>query len=159
MSARSNVRSGLGGLAFGAVLYIAGDTASDLITYNKLHGQAMQLVRLDRYLIQMVGEPYTNGAWYNATLAFSHRDKVAHCTFQLQGSKGVTDISVKAGRKPGYRSNILYNTIGTGTWDVLSCQAMVPSKGGLVKARSLMLHIDTALSRYVTPRLLVQVLG
>lgn len=87
---------------------------------------------------QIVGYPYTTGSWYDATLAFSHRDKVAHCTFQLKGTKGVTDIAVKAGRQPGYKSNVLYNILGPGTWQVLSCQAMVPSEGGLVQARSLL---------------------
>jgi hypothetical protein len=88
--------------------------------------------------LQIVGYPYTSGSWYDATLAFSHREKVAHCTFQLRGTKGVTDVAVKAGRQPGYKSNVLYNILGPGTWQVLSCQAMVPGEGGLVQARSLL---------------------
>jgi hypothetical protein len=90
------------------------------------------------YCLQTVGYPYTTGAWYDATLAFSHRDKIAHCTFQLRGTKGVTDVAVKAGRQPGYKSNVLYNILGPGTWQVVSCQAMVPGEGGLVQARSLL---------------------
>eukprot|EP00878_Enallax_costatus_P018674 GHUV01019671.1.p1 GENE.GHUV01019671.1~~GHUV01019671.1.p1 ORF type:complete len:191 (+),score=61.01 GHUV01019671.1:2-574(+) len=119
-------------------MYLAGDQASDMITYSKLHSQAMELVAKDDLIPQMIGAPYSSGAWYDATLAFSHRDKVAHCTFQLKGSRGVTDIAVKGGRQPGYRSNILYNMIGPGVWQLLSCQVMVPSEGGLVAPRSLM---------------------
>lgn len=46
-TARAVIRSGVGGLLFGGVLYLAGDTASDLVVYSKLHSQAMQLVKAD----------------------------------------------------------------------------------------------------------------
>lgn len=132
------LKSAFKGALFGGVMYLAGDQASDMITYSKMHSQAMALVEQDEQIPQMIGNPYTSGAWYDATLAFSHRDKVAHCTFQLKGSKGVTDVAVKAGRQPGYKNNILYNLVGPSSWQLLSCQVMVPSEGGLVAPRSLM---------------------
>jgi hypothetical protein len=131
------LRSAIGGVAFGGFLYLVGDTASDYLTYSRLRAAAVELADQDEELKQLVGLPYTTGFWYNSTLGFSHRDKVAHCTFQLQGSRRVTDIAVKAGRQQGFKSNVLYNILGPGTWNLLSCQAMVPSEGGLVEARSL----------------------
>eukprot|EP00775_Hariotina_reticulata_P006480 gene6480-biopygen8274 len=136
--ARTVIASGVKGLMFGGMMYLTGDTVSDLLVYSKLHSQAMHLVLHDSQLADTIGQPYQSGPWYNATLAFSHRDKVAHCTFQVKGSRSVTDIAVKAGRRAGYSSNILYNLFGPGTWELLSCQAMMPSEGGLVQARSLM---------------------
>jgi hypothetical protein len=52
-TARSIVRSGIGGLALGGMLYLAGDTASDLMVYNKLHSQAMLLVAADSDIPQV----------------------------------------------------------------------------------------------------------
>lgn len=132
------VKSGVKGFVLGGIVYLSGDQASDMITYSKLHNQAMELVASDEQVPLLIGAPYKSGAWYDATLAFSHGDKVAHCTFQLKGSRGVTDIALKGGRQPGYRSNILYNIIGPAEWRLLSCQVMVPSEGGLVAPRSLM---------------------
>ena len=128
----------MGGLALGGFLYLVGDTASDYLTFSSVRAAALQLAEQDAELKQLVGQPYTTGMWYNSTLGFSHRDKVAHCTFQLQGSQRVTDIAVKAGRQHGPKSNVLYNIIGPGTWRLISCQAMVPSEGGLVQPRSLL---------------------
>lgn len=131
------LRSAIGGVAFGGLLYLVGDTASDYLTFSRLRAAAVDLADQDEELKQLVGLPYTTGFWYNSTLGFSHREKVAHCTFQLQGSRRVTDIAVKGGRQQGFKSNVLYNILGPGTWNLLSCQAMVPSEGGLVEARSL----------------------
>lgn len=135
---KSVLRSTVGGIAFGGFLYLVGDTASDYLTFSRLRTAALELVQQDSELQQLVGTPYTTGFWYNSTLGFSHREKVAHCTFQLQGSRRVTDVAVKAGRQHGPKSNILYNLIGPGTWQLISCQAMVPSEGGLVQPRSLL---------------------
>lgn len=136
--AASVARSAVGGLAIGGFLYLVGDTASDYLTFSRLRAAALQLAEQDEEVTQLVGPPYTTGMWYNSTLGFSHRDKVAHCTFQLQGSRRVTDIAVKAGRQAGPHSNVLYNIIGPGTWKLISCQAMVPSEGGLVQPHSLL---------------------
>jgi hypothetical protein len=140
MLLRPVLRGAAGGLALGGFLYLVGDTASDLLTYRALHGAALELVAADEQLVGLVGAPYTTGAWYNATLGFSHRDRVAHCTFQLQGSRRVSDVAVKAGRaSAGPASVILYNLAARpGGWRLLSCQAMVPAEGGLVQPRSLM---------------------
>jgi hypothetical protein len=137
-TAKAVVTKALGGLAFGGFVYLVGDTASDYLTFTRLRAAALQLADQDDELKQLVGQPYTTGLWYNSTLGFSHRDQVAHCTFQLLGSQRVTDIAVKAGRQQGPRSNILYNIFGPGKWTVMSCQAMVPSEGGLVAPRSLL---------------------
>jgi hypothetical protein len=137
-AAKTVVRSTLGGVAFGGFLYLVGDTASDYLTFSRLRAAALELAGQNSELEQLVGQPYTTGLWYNSTLGFSHRDQVAHCTFQLQGSQRVTDVVVKAGRQQGPKSNILYNIIGPGTWHIISCQAMVPSEGGLVQPRSLL---------------------
>jgi hypothetical protein len=135
---KSVLRSTVAGIAFGGFLYLVGDTASDYLTFSRLRTAALDLVQQDSELQQLVGTPYTTGYWYNSTLGFSHKEKVAHCTFQLQGSRRVTDVAVKAGRQQGPKSNILYNIIGPGTWQLVSCQAMVPSEGGLVQPRSLL---------------------
>lgn len=132
------LRAGLSGVLFGGVLYLAGDTASDLLTYAALRRQALALAAADEQLAALLGPPLSTGAWYDATLAFSHHDRIAAATFQLRGAARVTDLSVKAGRAPGYRSNLLYNLLGPGTWSLLSCQAMVPGEGGLVTPRSLL---------------------
>lgn len=137
-AAKPILQSAIGGVALGGFLYLVGDTASDYLTYSKLRAAALQLAEGDEELKQLLGQPYTTGYWYNSTLGFSHQDKVAHCSFQLLGSKRVTDIAVKAGRQQGPKSNVLYNIIGPGTWRLISCQAMVPSEGGLVQPLSLL---------------------
>jgi hypothetical protein len=132
-------RSGLGGLASGVFLYFVADTLNDFYIYKQLHSKAIHLAEKDDGLLDLVGTPFKSGAWYNATLGFSHRDHVAHCSFQLTGSKRTTDIVVQAGRQTGtYRSTLLYNVLGPASWDLLSCQAMFPGAGGLAEPRSLM---------------------
>ena len=132
-------KSGVGGVACGVFLYFVGDTLNDFYIYNVMHSKAIDLAKNDDGLLELVGTPFKSGAWYNATLGFSHHDHVAHCSFQLTGAKRTTDIVVKAGRQIGsYRSTLLYNVLGPGTWDLLSCQAMFPGAGGLAEPRSLM---------------------
>lgn len=59
--------------------------------------------------------------------------------FLVQGSKQITDISVKSARPGGgFSHKALYNIVGPGTWTIIDCTAMFPSGGGLVKPKSLM---------------------
>jgi hypothetical protein len=136
---RTALRSGLKGLALGVFIYYTGDTLNDIYVYSVLHDMGVALANEDPEVASLIGAPFKSGAWYNATLGFSHRDKVAHMSFQLTGSQRTTDIVVRAGREPdGWRNNILYNLLGPRKWELLSCQAMVPGPGGLAHPRSIM---------------------
>jgi hypothetical protein len=136
--AAPTLRAGLRGVLLGGVLYMAADTGSDLYVFSVLRHHALSLAAGDEQLAQLLGSPLTAGAWYDSTLAFSHRERVAHATVQLRGPRGVTDVSVRAGRRQeGPRSAIWYNILGPAEWRMLSCQAMVPAEGGLVTPRSL----------------------
>jgi hypothetical protein len=133
------LRSGLKGLALGVFIYYTGDTLNDIYVYSVLHDMGVALANEDPEVASLIGAPFKSGAWYNATLGFSHRSNVAHVSFQLTGSQRTTDIVVRAGRDPGgWRNNILYNLLGPRKWELLSCQAMVPGPGGLAHPRSIM---------------------
>ena len=73
------------------------------------------------------------------TTGFSSARNIAQCSFQLQGQRQITDVTVRGVRRPGtYSNTLMYNALGGGSWMVVDCTAMFPSGGGLVKPQSLM---------------------
>jgi len=126
------------GAVCGCALYFAADTASDIYTFCAVRRQALERVRASSDVAALIGEPFASGPWYNGTLGFSHRDRVAHCTFQVVGSARTTDVVARAARRPGMKVNFLYNAFGGGQWDLITCQAMFPGEGGLAAPRNLM---------------------
>jgi hypothetical protein len=138
MGGRAYFRSALGGFVLGVTLYAGSDVANDLLTYRLLRSAARQLADEDQELLRQIGSPLGFGPWYNSSIGFTHRGHIAHCTFQLAGSKQITDVNVKGIRGPGHASNLLYNTLGASKWELMACQAMMPAGGGTVKPRSLL---------------------
>jgi hypothetical protein len=88
--------------------------------------------------------------------------------FQLQGASQITDINVRAIRpsiektsdeggdqgKPAMvlmekvlANTFIYNLLGSGEWRIISCDAMFPAGGGLVRPQSLLEDQNTAQSR------------
>lgn len=132
------VRPTVTGVALGCIMYLAADTASDIYTFCVVRRKALERVRNSTEVAGLVGEPYKACPWYDGTLFFSHRDHVAHVSFQLIGSARTTDVVARASRQPGMRLNMLYNALGTGEWDLVTCQAMFPGEGGLAQPRNLM---------------------
>jgi hypothetical protein len=126
------------GAAGGCLAYFAADTASDVYTFFAVRRAALERVAASADVAGLVGAPWAPGPWYNGTLGFSHRDRVAHVTFAVAGAARSTDVSTRAARRPGPRSNILYNAFGAGVWDLVTCQAMFPGEGGLATPRNLM---------------------
>jgi hypothetical protein len=138
MSGKAYVRSAMAGFVLGVTLYAGGDVVNDILTFQILRSQASALANDDEELLEQIGSPLKHGPWYNSTIGFTHKGGIAQCTFQLLGSKQITDVNVKGIRGPGYASNLLYNTIGPGKWDLMMCTAMMPGGGGTVKPKPLM---------------------
>jgi hypothetical protein len=135
------LRSASAGALLGISLYTGCDLASDVYTYSVLRRKAMALAEESALLRSLLGAPpYNTAAWYNATMAYSAHRQVAQVTFGVTSpaAKRGTDITVKGARRPGYASNFLYNLLGPGEWDMLSCTAMFPAEGGVAQPRSLM---------------------
>lgn len=86
MQLRPLARAGFGGALFGLAAYSAGSLANDLLTYSKLSAAALELAAADEALVETLGAPLGPGPWYNASLGFSHRGRVATCSFQLKGA-------------------------------------------------------------------------
>ncbi|GBF99277.1 hypothetical protein Rsub_12037 [Raphidocelis subcapitata] len=127
------------GAIFGAALYFAADTASDVYTFFAVRRAALARARASPDVAALVGEPFSPGPWYDGTLGFSHRDRVAHATFQIAGAARTTDVVARAARRgEGPRANALYNAFGPGEWELVSCSAMFPGEGGLAVPRSIM---------------------
>jgi hypothetical protein len=126
------------GAVFGCILYFAADTASDIYTFCSVRRAALERVRASADVAALVGEPFRPAPWYDGALGFSHRDRVAHCTFQVVGAQRTTDVTARAARRQGPKVNFLYNAFGDGAWDLVTCQAMFPGEGGLAAPRNLM---------------------
>ena len=69
---------------------------------------------------------------------FSSGSHIASCSFQLQGQRQITDVTVRGMRQPGIGNTLAYNLVGSGRWTVFDCTAMFPSGGGLVRPQSLL---------------------
>eukprot|EP00955_Chlamydomonas_euryale_P105314 365630-Chlamydomonas_euryale.AAC.28 len=126
------------GAILGVALYMGADSVGELTTFVLLRRQALALAEDNEALKKQIGEPYTTGPWYNARIGFSRGANIAMCSFQLQGTQQITDVTVRGIRKPGVQNTFLYNAIGAGEWSLIDCTAMFPSGGGLVKPQSLM---------------------
>jgi hypothetical protein len=138
MSSKTYLRSALAGFVLGITLYAGGDVANDILAFQILRSQARELADNDEELLEQIGSPLKYGPWYNSSIGFTHRGGIAQCTFQLVGSKQITDVNVRGIRGPGYASNLLYNTIGPRKWDLMMCTAMMPGGGGTVKPKTLL---------------------
>lgn len=127
------------GAVFGAAVYFAADTASDVYTFFAVRRAALARARASPDVAALLGEPLSPGPWYDGTLGFSHRDRVAHVTFQVAGAARTTDVVARAARRrEGPRANVLYNAVGPGQWELVTCSAMFPGEGGLAAPRSIM---------------------
>lgn len=133
----------LGALAGGAA-YVSADVASDIYTVSTLRSKALEVAQGHGELAQLLGNGQEGGGGalrpgplYATTLAYGQGGHIAHCTFALQGSSRATDVIVRGARRAGYRSNFLYNFLGPGEWELLSCQAMFPEEGGVAAPRHL----------------------
>jgi hypothetical protein len=55
-----------------------------------------------------------------------------------QGSKQITDVTVRGLRAKGFSNRALYNLFGPGAWAVIDTTAMFPAGDGLVQPRSIL---------------------
>ena len=118
----------------------------------------MKLAEANETLKAQIGHPFSLGPWYNARIGFSPSRNMSTCVFQLQGASQITDINVRAVRpsiatsseqsgegKPTiglmyriFANTFVYNLFGSGEWRIVSCDAMFPAGGGLVRPQSLL---------------------
>lgn len=133
-------------------------------TFLILRKSALRLAESNESLKAQIGHPYSLGPWYNARIGFSPSRSMCTCVFQLQGANQITDINVRAVRpsivasdekgdqgKPAiglvdkiFANTFIYNSLGSGEWRIVSCDAMFPAGGGLVRPQSLLEDQPTA---------------
>ncbi|GIL88784.1 hypothetical protein Vretimale_19623 [Volvox reticuliferus] len=131
------VRSSVAGAILGVSIYVGADVFGEYTTYCTLRDQGLAFANQDSALVEQIGTPFDSGPWYNASIGFAQSGHIAAVTFPLKGSKQITDVTVRAVRRPGVPSTALYNVFG-GEWKVLDCSAMLPQGGGNVRPRSIM---------------------
>ncbi|GFR51365.1 hypothetical protein Agub_g13790 [Astrephomene gubernaculifera] len=131
------LRTAAAGALLGVSFYVGQDVVGEYTTYCILRDHALAIANKDEQLEAQIGKPYVDGPWYNASIGFTQTGHIAAVTFPLKGSSQITDVSVRAVRRPGVSSTALYN-LTSGEWKVLDCSAMAPQAGGMVKPRSLM---------------------
>lgn len=133
---RQLARTTAAGALIGVSIYVGSDVIGEYTTYCALRDQGIAFAAQDEALIAQIGTPFEHGPWYNASIGFMQSGHIAAITFPLKGSKQITDVSVRAVRRPGLPSTALYNLSG-GEWKVLDCSAMAPQPGGNVRPRSI----------------------
>ncbi|GLI59536.1 hypothetical protein VaNZ11_001430 [Volvox africanus] len=131
------MRSAAAGALLGVSIYVGADVFGEYTTYCALRDHGLAFAVQDSALVEQIGAPFDSGPWYNASIGFTQSGYIAAITFPLKGSKQITDVTVRAVRRPGLPSTVLYNMFG-GDWKVLDCSAMSPQPGGLVRPRSIM---------------------
>ncbi len=134
---RKLLRTAATGALAGVSIYLSADILGEYTTYCNLRDQGLSFAHQDDALRTQLGTPFEDGPWYNASIGFTQSGHVAAITFPLKGSKQITDVTVRAVRRPGLPSAVLYNLQG-GEWKVLDCTAMAPQPGGLVRPRSIL---------------------
>lgn len=77
------------------------------------------------------------GPWYDSSVVFSHQGMVATITIPCRGSKQASDVIIKAIRKGGMRSTLLYNLFG-GEWDIMCMDAFLGMQGSRLVSVSLL---------------------
>lgn len=77
------------------------------------------------------------GPWYDSSVVFSHQGMVATVTIPCRGQKQASDVIVKAIRKDGMRSTLLYNMFG-GEWDIICMDAFLGMQGTQLLSVSLL---------------------
>ncbi len=136
MTTRSLLKTAVAGGLFGVGAYVGADVYGEYSTYCVLHAEGMKFAEQDDQLKEQIGTPFVSSPWYNASIGFTQSGHIAAITFPLKGSRQITDVSVRAVRRPGVSSTALYNLTG-GEWKVLDASAMAPQQGGLVRPRSI----------------------
>ncbi|PNW74331.1 hypothetical protein CHLRE_13g604300v5 [Chlamydomonas reinhardtii] len=139
MSGRAKplLKTAAAGALLGISVYVGADVLGEYTTYTALRDQGLKYAAQDSALVAQIGEPFQDGPWYNASIGFTQSGHIAAVTFPLKGSKQITDVTVRAVRRPGVPSVAIYNLTG-GEWKVLDASAMAPQPGGMVKPRSIM---------------------
>ncbi|KAG2484681.1 hypothetical protein HYH03_016510 [Edaphochlamys debaryana] len=134
---KSLLKTAAAGALLGVSTYVGTDVLGEYTTYCALRNLGLAYAAKDEQLEAQIGKPYDDGPWYNASIGFTQSGHIAAVTFPLKGSRQITDVTVRAVRRPGLTGALLYNLTG-GEWKVLDCNAMAPQPGGMVKPRSLL---------------------
>lgn len=74
------------GFVGGVLIWGAGDVLGEFTTFMKLREGAMVLANDNQELKDQIGQPFSLGPWYNASIGFTAGGNIAMCTFQLQVS-------------------------------------------------------------------------
>eukprot|EP00873_Tetraselmis_striata_P037556 jgi/Tetstr1/457820/TSEL_044365.t1 len=132
-----------GGAALSAAFgYCLADAANDAITFAILRRMAMERIdesdKVREFVCRTEPEaPMRTGPWYDSTLKLLRSGQLAVATFQVAGPSASTEVWVRATRPQGWRSTLLYNTLGPGRWELLSLEGTLRAEGGLAKRVSL----------------------
>jgi len=87
------------------------------------------------------------GPWYDSSVVFSHHGMVATITIPCRGRNQASDVIVKAIRKGGMRSTLLYNML-EGEWDIMAIDLFLGMQGSSLVSVSL---LDSETSTSVPP--------
>ena len=131
------LKTAAAGVLLGACLYAGADVVGEYTTYVQLRDAGLKYAEQDEELKKQIGHPYVDGPWYNASIGLTQSGHIAAVTLPLKGTKQITDLSVRAVRRPGYNSLAYYNLLGPAEWKIMDCTAMAPAPGGRVVPRSL----------------------
>ena len=77
------------------------------------------------------------GPWYDSSVMFSHQGMVATITIPCRGEYQASDVIIKAIRKGGMRSTLMYNMTG-GKWDIVCMDALLGMQGSTLVSVSLL---------------------
>ena len=99
--------------------------------------QAVRYLEANAAFQEWLGLPVVPGAWYNDSIAFSHKGHIAKCDIRFDGAQRSSDVIIRVIRDQGWRSTILYNTLGPRRWKVLTCEAMTLERGGRARRMEL----------------------
>ena len=112
----------------------------ELLLYRLCREAAMLRARSHPALASALGGgPLAEAAWYNASLSSSRDGTSASCTIPVSGAKAGSDVVVRVLRaEGGLMPRLLYNALGPGRWEVLTCDALLPAGGGLPRRLSLL---------------------
>jgi len=119
-----------GAVLFGATAVAFGSALDDLVLYYKCERAAMNIVQTHPRLKEVLGEPITPRAWWNASVIKSNDGQSVKAFLTVDGTLASSDIHYRGIRSSGSRHTLLYNLFGDAKWEVMFLDAMLPDKVG-----------------------------
>ena len=124
MTVKTALKSTLRLALVGACGYATYDAVNDAFMYVLAKRWLEQGLQKHPAVMEQLGSDPDMGPWHDASVNFSHHGMVASVNVPVRGSAKGGDAIIRAIRKGGLRSPLLFNATG-GQWDIMAMDVLL----------------------------------